>query len=284
MNPTSEPTASDVAVVAAALVGTPAPVQPVAPLIPNTNAAPVAAPVAPATPVAPTDPFAALITPPTEPVAPVAAPVATPPVTPTAPVEAAVPTPVVAAAPVAEEYQTYDEYLDSILAGAPVASDVPNPDDINPEDPVAIKSFFDELVNTAVTRAESNINRKAAIQNSERQLWNNAFEKYGSLRDNQPLRDMVHNIRMGYFQRNIAITPIQAADKLLESLGNQYKRGVADSAVVTTIENVQPNGGGSNAPLPTTLDTANVLESLQTGGEAALAAMLDKEIKAGRLK
>jgi len=81
----------------------------------------------------------------------------------------------------------------------------------------------------------------------------------------------------------IAITPKQAADKLLESLGNQYKQGVADNQVVTTIESVQPSAGGSVQQVPTTTDRAKMLESLQTGGETALVEMLDARIKAGNL-
>jgi hypothetical protein len=148
---------------------------------------------------------------------------------------------------------------------------------------VAIKQFFDDLVNTAVQRSSAEVSRQQAIQLAERGLWDKAFEKYGSLRVNKPLRDMVHSIRMGYFQRGQAITPTQAADKLLDAMKNQYQRGVADSQVHTTIEQVQPNSGGSAAQPPTSMDAASTLEAVQTGGEVALAEILDAEIKAGRM-
>lgn len=282
MQPNSEPSAADVALVAASMGQVSpqetAPVTPVADMQP----APVTPQPSPTSQQA-SDPFASLFATP-EPVAPVVAePVAPSQVQPTevvAPVAPAI-APVVSA-PV-DDFQSYDDYMKQALANVPPAPILPDVEQIDPNNPEAIKTFFDELVNTAVTRAESNSARKDAIQQTERKLWDESFNKYGTLRENIPLRDMVHNIRMGYFNRGIAITPTQAADKLLESLGSQYKQGVADGAVITTIEDVQPNGGNTGAPVATSLDRENVLTSIQTGGEQALAAYLDVEVKAGRL-
>lgn len=290
MPPISEPTAADIAAVQATLPTNEAPVaQPVA-APPAPEPAPVAPPVATPAEVPPTstDPFANIFTQPSEPTPPA-------PVAPVAPVQQPTeptpqpqpptetqPTP---EPPVAtqEDYQSFEDYMNETLKNVPKPKDLPNPENISPDDPKAIKQFFDDLVNTAVEKAKSETTRSNAIQARERALWDDAFSKYGSLRDKKPLRDMVHSIRMGYFQRGIAITPKQAADKLLESLGSQYKQGVADNQVVTTIENVQPAGGGSAAPVTTSMDRKEMLTAVQDGGEAALADILDARIKAGTL-
>jgi len=172
--------------------------------------------------------------------------------------------------------------MDSVTKGIGDEPTVPDPNKIDPNDEAGIKNFFDDLVNTAVAKAEQKTQRNQAIQNSERTLWDSAFDKYGSLRENKQLRDMVHSIRMGEFQRGVAITPTQAADRLLNALQSQYQKGVADNAVVTTIQDVQPNGGGS-APIQTTTDMDNVYTRIQTGGETALADYLDGQIKAGNI-
>lgn len=293
MQPNSEPTQADVAMVAAAMGGQPAPqpapapqMQPAAPTPQPSPASSQADPFAQlfTTPTEPTPAPAAPPAAPTEPVAPVA-PVAQPtePVAPAEPTPAAPAEPAPAAPPAEEPIQSYEDYMTSVLEGVPDAPASPDASKIDPEDPEAIKNFFDELVNTAVTKAEANIRRTQAIQTAEKQLWDKAFDKYASLRDNKKARDLVHNVRMGYFQRGQAITPTQAADILLESMGQQYRQGVADNQVVTTIESTQPNAGGSTTPVPTTLDRDNALLAVQTGGEAALTDILSQEIAAGRL-
>jgi len=308
--PPSTPSAADVALVEAAMGGNQPPAAPAQPAPqeptptqpqaqpqaqPQMQPAPVTPQPAPTS--QPQDPFSAFIQPqPTEPTAPQTpqptepSPTPQPPTTPTEPTQPAPSEPPAPAEPIAnqspegeEQVQSYEEYIDSITKGIGEAPAQPDPSKINPDDPEAIKQFFDEIVNTAVTKAQQATARQAAIQNSERILWDGAFEKYGSLKNNKPLRDMVHSIRMGYFQRGVALTPVQAADKLLDSLGQQYKQGVADNQVNTTIENVQPTGGGTGQAVPTSLDKDDDLLAIQTGGEAALAEMLDRDIKAGRL-
>lgn len=290
MQPNSQPTPQDVASVAAHLGEQPAPAPAEQPA-PQMQPAPVTPQAAPTQ--EPSDPFATLFA--SEPAPAEPATPATPP-TPTAPTEPAQPTqptepvtqPTEQPAPQApaqeeETYETYDEYMARVNSNIPEAPALPDAEKVDATDPAAIKGFFDDLVNTAVAQAEAKITRRDALQRSEKQLWDSAMDKYGSLRTNKPLRDMVHSIRVGYMQRGTAITPTQAAERLLESLGNERREGAAGAAVVTSYEAVQPNGGGGGANLPTTADTANVLEQVQTGGEAALADILDREIKAGRL-
>jgi len=289
MPPVAEPQAGDVAAVQAMLDGAPqAPAAPAAPdpQVPTQPAAP-----APAAPVnQPLDPFAMLEQPaqpatPTEPVAPQTTqptePVTTPqPQQPTEPSQPAAPAP---AEPEVVKYQTFDEYMESIAPTPATPTAMPDPSTIDPTDAEGIKKFFDTIVETAVTKATETIGRKEAIQTAERQLWDRAFDKYGSLRTNKKARDLVHSIRMGHFQRGQAITPTQAADILLDSMGQQYQKGVADSTVVTTIEDAQPLGGNTGAPVTTSQDVNNDLIAVQAGGETALADILDRKIKAGQL-
>ena len=183
----------------------------------------------------------------------------------------------------APQTQSFDDYMNSILADLPEAPGMPDPSKVNPEDEESITNFFNDMFTAAEQRFEANYARKQAIQNSERKLWDDAFDKYGSLRDNKQLRDMVHAIRRSEFDKGVAITPTQAADRLLDALKGQYNKGVADNQVQTTIEQVQPQGGGSTQNVPTTLDSQNVLTAVQTGGEQALTDYLNSEIQAGRL-
>lgn len=292
MNP-SQPTPADIAAAANA-VNAPQPQAPPAPATPPVAPepqAPATPPTQPTQPVAPpvaptepADPFASIFTQPTEPTSPTP-PAPTPPQQPTEPTPQPQPPvePQPQAAPQEEEYISFDDYMKETLKDVPQSPEAPNPEDISPDDPQAIKKFFDDLVNTAVQKAKAETIKQNAIQSRERQLWDEAFNKYGSLRDKKPLRDMVHSIRMGYLQRGVAITPKQAADKLLESLGSQYKQGVADNQVVTTIENVQPTAGGSANPVTTSMDKKDMLTAIQDGGETALAQILDAQIKSGKL-
>jgi len=291
-----EPSAQDVAAVAQAM-GQPAPQAP-QPVQQPVQEPAQQQPAQPTPQAAPSqqqgDPFATLFTQPTEPAAPTAQPAqptqpteVTPTQQPQQPVEPSQPAPQAQpqqpvqpqAQPQAPQTQTYEQYLDSVLQGIPEPAAQPDPAQVNPDDPEAIKGFFNELVSTAVQQAEANLARKQAIQNSENKLWNQAFDKYGSLRTNTKLRDMVHAIRRTEFARGNAITPTQAAETLLTALQGQYQQGVADNQVVTTIEQVQPNGGGSTT-VPTTMDADKALLAVQTGGETALAQILDAQFKA----
>lgn len=288
-----EPTANDVAAVSQMIGEQPAPQAPAPQPTPAPQAPapePASTPVQPAQqqPAQPTpqpsptsqpqDPFSTLFeqpapTPqPSQPTEPVTTP------QPQQPAEPSQPTP-----PSEPQYQSFDDYMAEVTQG--IGSEditTPDPSNIDPNDEAGIKTFFDDLVNTAVQKASQEVNRNQAIQTTERRLWDDAMGKYGSLRENKNLRDMVHAIRMGEFNKGIAITPTQAADRLLEALQAQYKQGVADNAVVTTIESVQPNGGSGTA-VETTNDADGLYSNLQHGGETALASYLDGQIKAGKL-
>lgn len=294
-----EPTQDAVAATQSFIDNTPAPPEPAQ----QQPAAPTPQPTPSQQPADPTgqpqDPFASLFA--QEPVAPTEstpAPQPTQPTEPTpnpqpssTPTEPSQPTPAAPQAPATpptsqggeDDYLTFDEYMKQATGNIGQAAELPDAAKINPDDPNAIKGFFDELVKTARDQAVAEVRRETNIQNSENKLWNDAFTKYGSLKTNKGLRDMVHNMRMGYFNRGIAITPTQAADKVLEIFNANYKKGIADNQVQTKIEQVQPTGGNSGQPVPTSADTTKVLESLQTGGEQALQDYLNTEIQAGRL-
>lgn len=186
------------------------------------------------------------------------------------------------AAPQTPQFQSYEDWQKEVLKGIPEAPAAPDASKIAPDDPKAIKGFFDDLMGTAEKRFEAKFERKNAIQAAEKKGWDEAFGKYETLKSNKKVRDMVHNIRMGYFSKGIAITPLQAAQELLSSLNTSYKQGMTDNQVTTTIENVQPTGG-QGTPIQTSVDKNAALTAVQNGGEQALAAMLDAEIKAGKL-
>lgn len=264
-----EPTPTDIAAVAGAMgePAQPAP-QPVA------QPEPAAQPVAPAEPVA--DPFQGLFNTPTEPAAQ-PAPQPAQPTEPAAPAAPAQPT-----QPVAAQPQTYEQYIESVYGNLPEAPAAPDPMQVNADDPEAVGRFFTDLMETAKQQFKVEYAREQAVQQTENRLWNDAFAKYGTLRENTQLRDMVHAIRMADFDKGIATTPVQAAERLLSQFQDQYRQGVADNQVVTTYEQAQPTGGNS-APVATTLDRDQALTAVQTGGEEALTSVLDAAIRAGRL-
>lgn len=177
---------------------------------------------------------------------------------------------------------TYEQYIESVLKDIPQAPGMPDPSQVDPNSEEGIQQFFTDLMTTAERRFEANYERKMAIQNAERKLWDDAFGKFPSLRDNNELRNMVHSIRMGEFNKGVAITPTQAADRLLKAFGQQYQQGIVDNQVVTTYESVQPTGGGGTT-VPTSADTDRALQAVQTGGEEALAQILDAQFQSGQM-
>lgn len=268
-----EPTPAEVAAVNAHLGETPA-----APVVEQPTPA-VAQPAPVETPApAPTgDPFESFAQPaPAAPVEPVA------PVTPQpAPVEPVV-QPAVAPAPagvVTEgQYQSFDEYLDSITAGIPEPPATPKMESVDPNDPAQIQTFFDGLVKTAVDQATAEVARKTAVQTAESRAWEQAFTKFPSLKTNQAVRDMVHNIRMGSFRRGVAMTPTQAAMELLKITDTRYRAGVADNKVVTTTIDAQHVGGGSVEVIPQTSPSS--LAAAAAEGEDALRVALEAKLNA----
>ncbi len=301
-----EPTAADVAAVSAAM-GAPAPAPAPTPTTPEFTPGIQTAPVQPTQPAqqqpapvtpqaAPTqapaagnDPFATLFTP-TEPAAPTqptqpteVTPTPQQPMTPTEPSQPAPqsqpqqPQQVQTPAP-APQYMSTDQYLEAVYKGVPEAPQMPDPSQVDPNSEEGITKFFTDLMTTAEQRFEAKFARQNAIQTAEKKAWDETFQKYPSLQSNKPLRDMVHAVRMGEFNKGVALTPTQAADRVLETLRAQYQRGVADNQVVTTYETVQPNGGGGTT-VPTTMDADKALLAVQDGGELALAQILDAQFR-----
>lgn len=182
------------------------------------------------------------------------------------------------------EYQTFDDYMNSVLDGLPQPNtEIPKVEDINQDDPADIQRFFTELRETIVKETINQVTRQSRIESAERKGWEECFETYPSLRKNSAIRDAVHNVRMGAFNRGIAMSPKQAAKVLLDSFNpsEAYKRGVANSQVVTTIQNNQPNGGGGVEVIPQ--QPADSLSVAASNGEVALMNALDAAIKSGKI-
>lgn len=271
-----EPSAQDVASVQAAMGSQPAPQQQPEPVSqqPTPSQQP-AEQSPPAQQEQSSDPFAQFANqqPTPQPTPQPAEP--TPAQQPTEPQQPAQQQPTPQPAPQPQE-KTYQQYLEEAMKDVPQIPTAPDASQVNPDDAASVKGFFDDLMATAEKRFEANFTQKQAVQNLENRLWNEAFEQYGTLKDNSNLRDMVQAIRMAEFQKGNAMTPKQAAQRLLSSFQQQYQQGVTDSQVQTRIEQVQPTGGGSTQ-VATNYDAQSMLESVQTGGEDALVAALSQK-------
>ncbi len=277
-----EPTQADVAAVNAHLGGEQAPAQPTQPAaqpqpIVEPSAQPATQPTeqAPAQPTS-NDPFESFV-----PQAPADQPVeATAPVAPQqqpaqAPVQAQ-----------PQEFQTFDEYMDSVLAGIPQTPSTAQPklEELDQDDPMAIQKFFADWGKSIREETILEVQRQNRLQQSEERGWNEAFEAFPSLRKNASLRDMVHNLRMGAFQQGKAMSPKQAAEKLVKELNLQYRQGAADTKVVTTIQDTQPTGGGSVEVIPQGAPgSSGSLADAASKGEEALTAALDAMVRSGKL-
>lgn len=288
MPPNSEPTQNDVAAVNAFLTGdTPAPAPAATPAPqPQAPAEPVAPPTPqpqqptepaqPAQPQEPTDPFEQFAPQPTEPVAPQA------PAAPTEPVAPATPAPQ-PAAPAEPQYQSFDDYLNSITEGLPDPTPAPKLEEIDQNDPAAIQKYFTDFATSIREETIREVQRTARLEAAEKKGWDEAFDKYPSIKKNPAVRDMVHNMRMGKFQQGIAMTPLQAAEEILKVTNANYRKGIADTQVVTTITDTQPVGGDSVEVIPQTPQGQASLVNAAGQGEAALANALDAMIKDGKL-
>lgn len=291
-----EPTQQDIAAVNAHLTGNPAPQpqpapQPTQPTEPTQQPTQPTEPVAPPTPQPqqptepsqpaqpnqsnePGDPFATLFT--QEAVQP------TPPQQPAQLQQTAQPT-AQPTQPNGEDYQSFDDYIKSITGEPQQQPNTPNLAELNQDDPQAIQQFFEQWGESIYQRATSDVRREFALRAKEEQVWNEAFEKYPSIKSNKNLRDMIHNIRMGSFNRGVAMTPVQAAEQLLKGMNMQYRQGMADQQVQTTIQSTQPNGGGGVEVIPQQPGGNTSLVQAAQGNEADLVAALDAQIKAGNL-
>lgn len=294
MPPNTEPSPADVSAVNAFLGGnepTPAPTpqpaepapQPVAPSEPVAQPTPQssqpAEPVQPAQPTQPTevgDPFEQFLQP-QEPVTP-PAPAPQEPVQPQQPS-----TPTTPPAPAEPQYQSFDDYIESITKDLPAPTAAPKLEEIDQNDPAAIQQYFTDFAKSIREETINEIRRTESIERAEKRGWDEAFEKFPSIKKNPAVRDMVHNLRMGKFQNGIAMTPLQAAEELVKNMNLQYRKGIADTQVVTTITDTQPNGGGGVEVIPQQPQGQANLVTAAADGEAALAAALDAQIKAGKL-
>lgn len=270
MNPENAP-------VNQAPTATPAPAPVVTPAIAPEgialSPAPAPAPVEPA-PVpqpAPVEPSPAPAPEPT----PAPAPVPTDPTPAPAPTD---PTPAPAPDPTPTDTLTYDQYLESLTKDIkPV--ELPKPSDVNADDPEGLVKFFEDYGNKIIERAQQESQKQAVIREAEGLAWNDVFTKYPEIKDNASLRDTIHNIRMGAFSRGQSLSPLQVADGLIASLHAEYKKGINDNQVTTTIQASQPlGGGGQPAPEP-----AVNYEALHTGGTAEAVNQLEALIRAGKI-
>lgn len=193
------------------------------------------------------------------------------------------------AAPEAEQPQKpeekpldYDAYLDSLINDA-VQGEIKMPEIPTNEtlqsDEKALTKFFEDLVDTAAQKSKAEVTREQVIRDAERKAWDETFVKYPELKDSKELRDTIHTLRIGAYQRGQALSPIQVADKYIGDIRNAYKRAVNDTNVQTTVRDSQPIGGGTQAPKAQGVDYA----SLHHGGDAAAVNELTKLIEQGRI-
>ena len=184
------------------------------------------------------------------------------------------------AAPAQEEpKKDYDAYLDELIGKAnsqPVEIKMPTEEDFQ-RDEKALENFFTGLVDTAVQRAQEASQRQSVIKEAETNAWNDVFAKYPEIKESKQLRDTIHNIRIGAYQRGQSMSPTEVADQLIGELHREYKKGVNDTNVQTTVRSSQPIGGGSRQQPSVGVDFAK----LQDGGRNAAVSELEKLMSQG---
>lgn len=177
----------------------------------------------------------------------------------------------------------YDAYLDSLVGAdnqKPVEVPKPPTQQELENDDQALTKFFGDLVDTAVKKAVNEGAKQTTIREAETRAWNDVFSKYPEIKESKGLRDTIHNIRIGAYQRGQALSPVQVADQLIGDLHSQYKKGVNDTNVQTTVRESQPLGGGT--PTPSAAPTVN-LANLHDGGQNAAIAELTKLIEQDKI-
>lgn len=171
----------------------------------------------------------------------------------------------------APKVQSYDEYLESLI-GNIQPPEVPKATEVNGEDPEALNKFFENFGEAIEKRVAAQMQQQEVIRSAEAQAWNDVFTKYPEIKDNQELRDTVHNIRMGAYASGKSLSPVQVADALVGTLHSEYKRGINDQQVQTRVQASQPlNGGGQPVPAP----KIN-LEALQQPGNAGFDSAVNQ--------
>lgn len=177
----------------------------------------------------------------------------------------------------------YDAYLDELIGKSgdtPIEMPkVPTQEELSSDDQ-ALTKYFGDLVDTAVKKALQENNQQTTIRQTEQRAWESVFEKYPEIKESKGLRDTIHNIRVGAFQRGQALTPLQVAEQLIGDLHTQYKKGVNDTNVQTTVRDSQPLGGGTTPP-PTGASVD--YSKLQDGGQNAAVSELEKLIQQGKI-
>ena len=172
-----------------------------------------------------------------------------------------------------------DRYLNDLsgVVSSDGIKDLPDISKIDGNDPAAIQQWFKDYAETIEHNAMAKAERKARMQTIEQRAWNEAFDKYPSIKTNKNLRDTVHAIRIRAFQQGNPISPTQAAQQLLESLNAQYRQGQADSKVQSQTVQVQPQFGGTQTPTAPSGIQQDDLVAVQDGGEQALAEILARQ-------
>lgn len=245
------------------------------------NAPTPIAPVAPAAPepVAPIAPTPGISNSPAPIPEPIAAPVEPAPAPAEVPLEPAAPQPAPTALPTTEPKKlTYEEYLDSLVGDIPTV-ELPKPTDVPADDPDGLVKFFDDYGNKLMERMAQEQQRTTRIQEAEAKGWGDAFAKYPEIKDNAKLRDIVQNIRVGAFQNNQSMTPLEASEQLVDTLHNEYRKGQDDQRVTTQIVASQPLGGGSTAPVASTVN----YQALQDGGRNEAVNQIEALMRDGKI-
>lgn len=177
----------------------------------------------------------------------------------------------------------YDAYLDSLIGkdnNQPIeVPKVPSQEELANDDQ-ALTKYFGELVDTAVKKALVESNNQTTVRAAEQRAWEDVFTKFPEIKESKGLRDTIHNIRIGAYQRGQALTPLQVAEQLIGDLHSQYKKGVNDTNVQTTVRESQPLGGGTQTPAP---DTRVDYAKLHDGGQNAAVAELEKLMSQGKI-
>lgn len=191
-----------------------------------------------------------------------------------------------------QETETYDQYVDRILKTLPQdeAPKFEKPDlskyDTNKAEDV--DKFFEDFAKSVQDATLGTLtaqqNRQRQIEQIEHQAWREAMNKHKILETNQEVRDIVHNYRVGSHSRGRYLSPTQAADEILGTINQRYQQGVADSQVQTTIEQSQPQGGGTQQPAQASEGfSQQEIMSVQEGGEQALMQILANKINNAQL-
>lgn len=175
----------------------------------------------------------------------------------------------------------YDAYLDSLIGKDAPKIEMPAipTDEQLRDDKEALTKYFGDLVETAVQKSVAENNKQATIREAETRAWNDVFDKYPEMKESKGLRDTVHNIRIGAYQRGQALSPLQVADQLIGDLRGSYKKAVNDMNVQTTVRDSQPLGGGTQPPAAQPVNYG----ALQDGGQNAAVEELTKLINQGKI-